>query len=128
MQRLEVQLSDSNSIGKALEHPEDGSIEAGLTLIPTTAFFLLAMQLVVAGSFQVIETIDLQSSLNRAALFESQGGEFTFDHSRMVDQQSVEMPGRGELLMAKARVKVPSISSLAPTSTDALSRAIVIRE
>jgi hypothetical protein len=124
----ELQLSDRNAIGMAIDHSEDGSVEAGLTLIPTTAFFLLAMQLVVAGSFQVIETIDLQSTLSRTALLGSQGGEFSFERSRIVDQQSAEMPGGGELLIAKTRAKVPSVSSLAPQSTDVLSRVIVYRE
>ena len=36
--------------GDGYESSDEGSVEAGLTLIPTTAFFLLVMQLVITGS------------------------------------------------------------------------------
>ena len=107
---------------------DDGSIEAGLTLIPTTAFFLLVMHLVVAGSFQVIETIDLQSTLRRTALFGSESSEFAFAHSRVVNQKSVAIPGGGELLIAESVTRVPNISSLAPQNAGASSHVIVVRE
>jgi hypothetical protein len=110
------------------ESSDEGSVEAGLTLIPTTAFFLLVMQLVIAGSFQVIETIDLQSALRRTALFGSEGSEFAFDHSRIVNQKSAEIPGGGELLMARSVMAVPTIISLAPQNVKASSHVIVVRE
>ncbi len=115
-------------VNDELDHPESGSIEAGLTIIPTTAFFLLALQLVIAGSFQLIETIDLQSALTRTALFGSEGSEFVFEHSRIVQQQSSEIPGGGELLIANSTAKVPVISALAPQGADVSSRVIVVRE
>ena len=115
-------------VSKDLEHPENGSIEAGLTMIPATAFFLLVMQLVVAGSFQLIETIDLQSTLSRTALFGSEGSEFAFEHSRIVEEQSTEIPGGGELLMAKSSATVPIINSLAPQDLKVTSHVLVVRE
>jgi hypothetical protein len=114
--------------GDENESPDEGSIEAGLTLIPTTAFFLLVMQLVITGSFQVIETIDLQSALRRTALFGSEGSEFAFDHSRIVNQESAEIPGGGELLMARSVTRVPTISSFAQQKVNATSHVIVVRE
>ncbi len=110
------------------ETSDEGSVEAGLTLIPTTTFFLLVMQLVITGSFQVIETIDLQSTLRRTALFGSEDREFTFAHSRIVNQKSTEIPGGGELLIAKSATRVPTISALAPKNADATSHVIVVRE
>lgn len=110
------------------ETSDEGSIEAGLTLIPTTAFFLLVMQLVITGSFQVIETIDLQSTLRRTALFGSEDREFTFAHSRIVNQKSTEIPGGGELLIAESVTKVPTISSFAPMNASASTHVIVVRE
>jgi len=114
--------------GDENESPDEGSVEAGLTLIPTTAFFLLVMQLVITGSFQVMETIDLQSTLRRTALFGSEGSEFTFAHSRIVNQQSAAIPGGGELLLAQSVTRVPTISSFAPKSAKATSHVIVVRE
>jgi hypothetical protein len=114
--------------GATKEIFDEGSVEASLTLIPTTAFFLLVMQLVITGSFQVIETIDLQSALRRTALFGSEGGEFTFAHSRIVDQKSAQIPGGGELLIAKSATRVPTISALAPKNATATSHVIVVRE
>lgn len=115
-------------VNDELDHPEKGSIEAGLTIIPTTTFFLLAMQLVIAGSFQLIETIDLQSALTRTALFGSEGSEFAFEHARIVQQQNVEIPGGGELLIANSTLKVPIISALAPQDANVSSHVIVVRE
>ena len=114
--------------GDEYESSDEGSVEAGLTLIPTTAFFLLVMQLVITGSFQVMETIDLQSTLRRTALFGSEGSEFAFAHSRIVNQKSAEIPGGGELLIAESVTRVPTISSLAPKNVGASSHVIVVRE
>lgn len=110
------------------QHPEEGSIEAGLTIIPTTLFFLMVIQLVISGSFQLVETIDLQSTLSRTALFGSEGSEFTFEHSRIVTQKSVEIPGGGELLMARSTTNIPRISSLAPNDLRTWSDVVVVRE
>jgi hypothetical protein len=87
-------------VSKDLEHPENGSIEAGLTMIPATAFFLLG----------------------------SEGSEFAFEHSRIVEEQSTEIPGGGELLMAKSSAKVPIINSLAPQDLKVTSHVLVVRE
>ena len=81
---------------------EEGSIEAGLTLIPTTAFFLLVLQLVVAGSMKTFETMNLQSWLNQRALYAVDG--------EMPERVlSSPLPGGGELLMADASSKAPSM-------------------
>ncbi len=113
---------------KDSQNPEEGSIEAGLTMIPTTAFFLMVMQLVISGSFQLAETIDLQSTLSRTALFGSEGSEFFFERPRSLQQKSVEMPGGGELLMARSTTSTPIISALAPNNISTWSDVVVVRE
>ena len=55
-----------------------GSIESGLVLIPTTLFFLAALQLLLAGSWQTIERARLhdlviESSIQEATSADSQG-------------------------------------------------------
>ena len=80
---------------------EEGSIEAGLTLIPTTAFFLLVLQFVVAGSVKTVETMNLQSWLNRTALY-------AIDGEIPARVLSSPLPGGGELLMADSISEVPA--------------------
>ena len=55
-----------------------GSIESGLVLIPTTLFFLAALQLLLASSWQTIERARLhdlviESSIQEATSADSQG-------------------------------------------------------
>lgn len=45
---------------------ENGSIEAGLVLIPTTLFFLMVIQIIVAGSWQVLERSNLHNLVIRS--------------------------------------------------------------
>lgn len=105
---------------------EEGSVEAGLTFIPTTAFFLLVLQLVVAGSIKTIESINAQSWLNKSALYAIDG-----EISEQIERSS--LPGGGELLTIKQKTSVPRISSFTETFThnDAMkvtSEALAIRE
>lgn len=105
---------------------DEGSIEAGLTLIPTTAFFLLVLQLVVAGSVKTAETMKLQSWLNKSALY-AVDGELS---SRIM---SSALPGGGELLYADGSSNAPSIAATGRGLTgEAIPRvsveAIAVRE
>ena len=101
----EVELGENRDVDR-----EEGSIEAGLTLIPTTAFFLLVLQLVVAGSVKTVETMKLQSWLNKSALYAVDG--------EISDRVIVSsLPGGGELLMAEESSRVPSIATSGGAST-----------
>jgi hypothetical protein len=91
-----------------LVRDEEGSVEAGLLFIPTTAFFLLLLQLVVAGSMQTIETMNIQSWLNKSALYGLDG-----DVTEKIERSS--LPGGGEVLTLKQRTSVPRISSFPRT-------------
>ena len=48
-----------------------GSIEAGLVLIPTTLFFLAALQLLLAGSWQTIERARLHDIVIESSIQEA---------------------------------------------------------
>ena len=52
-----------------------GSIESGLVLIPTTLFFLMALQVLLAGSWQTIERARLHDIVIESSIYESLGGE-----------------------------------------------------
>ncbi len=110
-----------------LRDDERGTVEAGMALIPTTAFFLLVMQLVISGSYQVVETIDLQNFATRTALADSGEVAFALDNERQLKSESVPLPGGGELLLVKSRVKSPRVTQLANPQTMS-AQALVIRE
>lgn len=96
-----------------------------MALIPTTAFFLLVMQLVISGSFQVVETIDLQNFATRSALADSSDVEFALDNEKRVRSELLPLPGGGELLLVKSQVKTPRVTQLAnPKTMNAQSLAI----
>ncbi len=105
---------------ESIQDPEAGSVEAGMTFIPTTAFFLLVIQLVISGSFQVFETLQLQNFVTRSAL----GQELPLDG----DLQSEFLPGGGELVVAKSKVKVPMISNLISVAPVMKIQAVAIAE
>lgn len=84
---------------------DSGSVEAGLVLIPTTIFFLLILQLIVAGSAKTLETMQLQSRLNQGALYAS--------NQLKSDQiSSWDLPGGGEVLTVKTKTDVANIGQL----------------
>lgn len=87
-----------------VEWKEEGSIEAGLTLIPTTTFFLLVLQLVITGSLKTVETMKLQSWLNKSALY-AVDGELS---SRIITS---DLPGGGELLFVNGESNAPSLAT-----------------
>lgn len=98
------------------EESEEGSVEAGLAFIPTTAFFLLVLQLVVAGSVKTIETMNLQSWLNKSALYGSDFGGFDssgFDGENRSEITATTLPGGGELLTISRESEIPIVSSFA---------------
>ena len=113
---------------------EEGSIEAGLTLIPTTAFFLLVLQLVVVGTYKTIENLNLQSWLNKSALFAIDGSsENKFVGGKINAIKSFQLPGGGELLLAESTSAPPIISAFAAPLSDSgiftvRSNAAAVRE
>ena len=113
---------------------EEGSVEAGLTLIPTTAFFLLVLQLVVVGTYKTIENLNLQSWLNKSALFAIDGSsENKFVGGKINAIKSFQLPGGGELLLAESTSAPPIISAFAAPLSDSgiftvRSNAAAVRE
>lgn len=105
-----------------------GSVESGLTIIPTTAFFLLILQLVLSGSFQVIEVMNLQSYVTRQAL--GQKELIQFNHSNRVTYRSEELnlPGGGRLIAANSVLATPQLSNLIGFKPKVKAQAIAIGE
>ena len=107
---------------------ENGSIEAGLAFIPTTAFFLLVMQLVISGSFQVVETMKLQSAVTKTALGKQWALTDDSPQQRAMSLDFETLPGGGELLLANSQISTPQISNLIGLRPKVKSQALAISE
>jgi hypothetical protein len=131
---------------------EDGSVEAGLTFIPTTAFFLLVIQLVISGSFQVFETMNLQSLVTKVALGEeselvrngwtengSTGDGLTGDGltgngltgngvDSGIEYTKESLPGGGEVILVNSKISTPQISNLLGGKVVMKAQAMAISE
>lgn len=65
---FEHNKSGGNPVLSQLDVSEKGSVDAGLTLIPTTIFFLVLLQVILAGSWQVVERAKLHDLLIRESI------------------------------------------------------------
>ncbi len=118
------EISDNSSY----RDDERGSIEAGLTFIPTTAFFLLVLQLVLASGIQVAERISLQNVVTRSALGDSRSTELFAMKDRDIRTESMSLPGGGELILVNSEVSSPRVSNFLAGNPRMKAEAIAIRE
>lgn len=107
---------------------EAGSIEAGLTIIPTTIFFLVVLQIVISGSFQVVGNMNLQNLVTRKALGAPVATELTSLNGAQISYQVEDLPGGGELITAKSFVTTPLLSSLIALNPTMKTQALAIKE
>lgn len=113
-----------------------GSIEAGLTFIPTTAFFLLLVQLITAGSFQLVNRFELQNIVTRQGLGErtnqlylGKGGESSLNlNGEQVELDIKSLPGGGEIVMVNAATQAPRVTDFFKVNLKMNSEAIAVRE
>jgi len=119
-----MNLSDSQDL-------ESGSVESALSLIPTTAFFLLILQLMLSGSWQLLDKIDISNTINRSALFSAEAGEIAFyalGSRREIDQEVLALPGGGEIITYSSTLDIPVITNLSGSTIKMKSEGIAIRE
>jgi hypothetical protein len=95
---------------------EEGSVEAGLILIPLTALFLLIAQVIVAGSWQSLETSRFHDQVNRMVISHPGAGssELRQALSESIQLSSLvidELP-QGRIITAVKAVKIPIVSRL----------------
>jgi hypothetical protein len=110
---------------------ESGSVESALSLIPTTAFFLLILQLMLSGSWQLLDKIDISNAVNRSALFSAKPGETAFyaiDGRREIRQEVLAIPGGGEIITYSSTIDIPMITNLSGQAIKMKSEGIAIRE
>lgn len=87
-------MKNSSVLASANERSlQRGSVESGLVLIPTTLFFLAALQLLLAGSWQTIERARLHDFVIESSIQESLS---TDSHSPFgVNQMELSALGNG---------------------------------
>ena len=108
---------------------ESGSVESALSLIPTTAFFLLVLQLMLSGSWQLLDKIDISNAINRTALFSAEAGKTAFyalDRRREIDQEVLALPGGGEIITFSSTLDIPVITNLSGSAIKMKSEGIEI--
>jgi hypothetical protein len=115
-------------VGRSEVDWQRGSIEAGLTLLPTTAFFLLILQLVISGGFQVMETINLQNFVTRKAIGENIEYQPVFGAKGELSAKTAALPGGGELILTKSDIATPKITALLSLAPNMKTQAIAISE
>lgn len=110
-----------------LDVSENGSIDAGLTLIPATIFFLILLQIILAGSWQVMERAKLHDLLIRDSISASTptaaGSSFnkpnvnrSADTNQNADNETLITSKRtseyGDIYEYESKKKVPLFSAL----------------
>ena len=64
-----------------------GTIEAGLVIIPTTLLFLMILQIIFAGSLQIVERAKLHNLVIESSLAEVSGDDHGTGESRLSERE-----------------------------------------
>ena len=107
----------TDTIDTALQR---GSIESGLVLVPTTLFFLMALQVLLAGSWQTIERARLhdlviESSIRESISGSSQSlsGDSTYLSGDSLPSHGVSLDGaKAELIIQEESTPVGTIRTI----------------
>ena len=90
---------------------ESGSIEAGLVLIPTTILFLLIIQLIIAQSWQSLETAKLHDEVNRI-LISAPNNQLYQLESQLSGKNEFELSRDQKMLTITRYIAIPIVSKL----------------
>lgn len=87
---------------------ERGTIEAGLVIIPTTILFLMILQIIFAGSFQIIERTKLHNLVIESSLADFSGKSVEPYENGVVRKRFLERAD--EVFTSNTQIKVVSKS------------------
>lgn len=90
---------------------ERGSVEAGLAIIPTTLFFLLVLQIVLAGSWQVVERSRLHDLIIKSEINGEGVVADSLGRSRVTVERE-EILGVGDVLRYEVESEIPVFGAL----------------
>ena len=91
---------------------DEGSIEAGIALVPVTILFLLVLQLILAGSWQSLETARLHDQVNRILITNPKAGLTEFSDAISGSEVKIQLLPQGRLITVVKRIPIQIISSL----------------
>jgi hypothetical protein len=99
-----------------VDRSEAGSIEAGLVLIPTTLFFIILLQIVLVGSWQVMGRAKLHDYVVNESLPQlishNESAELTFDSTNLgIESKKIETK-YGVVNTYKSEQRIPVYGSL----------------
>jgi hypothetical protein len=125
-------LEQLEEINLQRKSDDRGVIESALTLIPLTIFFLLVLQLAIAGSWKTIELARMQSLANTLAIMgnsqESQELLRSPEEMRGSTAHYSPLTGKGNLLELRAEPVVPGISTFIPGFLRIKTYALAVEE
>ena len=109
-----IEKSISNEFVEGGKHGisrESGSIEASLVLIPTTILFLLIIQLIIAQSWQSLETAKLHDEVNRI-LISTPNNQLYQLESQLSGKNEFELSRDQKVLTITRHIAIPIVSKL----------------
>jgi hypothetical protein len=99
-----------------IDRSQVGSVEAGLVLIPTTIFFIILLQIVLAGSWQVMGRANLHDYVLKESLSQlsshDESAKMTFDSTNLgIESKKIETK-YGVVNTYKSEQRIPVYGSL----------------
>ena len=97
---------------KIWDKSDRGSIESGLALLPVTLLFLMVFQLLLAGSWQSIETAKLHDIVNRLAISNPDTDVAEFVAATGGGEVEISPWPQGRIVSVSKKIPIPLISAL----------------
>lgn len=91
---------------------EEGAVEAALVLIPTTLLFIMVFQLVLAGSWQSLETAQLHDTINRLLISNPDVSERELERALGGAEIQMTHSPQGRVITAVKLIPIPVLSGL----------------
>lgn len=91
---------------------DEGAVEAALVLIPTTLLFIMVFQLVLAGSWQSLETARLQDTINRLVISNPDVSERELERALGGAEIQMTHSPQGRVITAVKLIPIPVLSGL----------------
>lgn len=111
LNQVRTPLPNERRSGPDFLSSERGSVEAGLAIIPTTLFFLMVLQIVLAGSWQVVERTRVHDLIIRSEITGEEVVAGSLDRSRVsVERNNVW--GVGEIVRYRVESEIPVFSAI----------------
>lgn len=106
------QISIEKTSSQLSRASDDGAVEAALVLIPTTLLFIMVFQLVLAGSWQSLETARLHDTINRLVISNPDVSERELERALGGTEIQMTHSPQGRVITAVKLIPIPVLSGL----------------